>query len=73
MESAIEETNLSNNFRKLKTTMKILTLHQPGDILKYINNRLLFDDFTEDDMRRIMKQRVDFSKEAVERIKLSKS
>lgn len=65
------DINWSNTFRKLKGLLKILTLQQPADILRYISSSLLSADINEDEIRKVMKQRTDFSKEAVERIKLS--
>lgn len=65
------DVNMSNIFRKLKGLLKILTLHQPADVLRYTTNGLLPSEITEEDIRRIMKQRADFSKEAVERMKIS--
>lgn len=60
----------ANTFRKLKGLLKILTLQQPADILRYTSNGLLPADVAEDDIRRVMKLRVDFSKEVLERIKI---
>ena len=64
------DVSWSSTFRKLKGLLKILTLHQPADVLRYTTNGLLPSEITEEDIRRIMKQRTDFSKEAVERMKI---
>jgi hypothetical protein len=76
------EVSWAAAFRRLKALLRVLTLQQPADVLRYTSGGrggggggggggLLSADLSEDEIRGIMKQRVDFPKEAVERIKLS--
>jgi hypothetical protein len=68
----LENLTLSSAFRKLKYTLRILSLHQPADILRY-DVASFIDELTESGIRNVMKCRSDFSVEAVERIKLRTS
>lgn len=69
------DVNLSIHFRKIKTMLKVLTLHQPSDVLRYTNNSVLVqsDEILADEnqIRALMRLRLDFSKEAIARMKIS--
>ncbi len=56
-----------STFRKLKAILKIITLHQPSDILRY--NSTFYEGLSEEQIRSIMRCRKDFSSDAVSRIK----
>jgi hypothetical protein len=56
-------------FRKVKGVLKIITLHQPADILRY--NISSYGDLSDALIRDIMRCRIEFSREAISKLKLA--
>lgn len=66
----LDESSISTikqSFAALNLAMKILTLDAPGDIRKYILNFSLLD---EEQVRAVLSRRVEFSVDAIAKVKL---
>ena len=61
------DIEVRSSFSRLLWAMKLLTLDSPGDIKGY---QIPLDLFVEEDVRCIMSQRIDFSREAVSKVKI---